>query len=116
MVFVVAVVVFIVALVFVFVCFFFLFFFFFVFAVDRVVADIFCCLFFSCGFLWSHLLSVLIHPRSCMPHSGVSICKTLIPESITLGHHGVTHLNAFTVFLFSNFGHLPFFLKSPFCP
>ena len=51
-----------------------------------------------------------------LPQSGVSICKTLIPESITLGHHGVTHLNAFTVFLFSNFGHLPFFLKSLFCP
>ena len=51
-----------------------------------------------------------------VPHSGVSICKTAIPESITLGHHGVTHLNALTVFLFSNFGHLPFFLKSLFSP
>ena len=48
--------------------------------------------------------------------SGASIFKTLIPESITLGHHGVTHLKAFTVFLFSNFCHLPFIPKALFYP
>ena len=41
--------------------------------------------------------------------SGVSICKTLIPENIMLGHHGITHFNALNVFLFSNFCHLKFF-------
>ena len=49
------------------------------------------------------------HYTSNMWDSGVSICKTLIPENITLGHHGVTHFNTFTIFLFSNFCHLPFF-------
>ena len=49
-------------------------------------------------------------------YSGVSIFKTLIPESITLGYHWVTHLNASTVFCFSNFGHPPFLPKARFCP
>ena len=49
-------------------------------------------------------------------YSGVSIFKTLIPESITLGHHGVSHSISFTVFLFSNFSHLPFLPKPGFAP
>ena len=33
-----------------------------------------------------------------------------------LGHHRVIHFNAFTIFLFSNFCHVPFFFKSCFAP